>query len=102
MHLAIFLPDNEEAAAVREALTRAVPNTRVFDPGSATEPGEYHQALAEVLETSGLKKGQVFMPLRAALTGRKSGPEIPLIVEVLGRQRTLDLLDAATESEADR
>jgi glutamyl/glutaminyl-tRNA synthetase len=67
-----------------------------------TDAGSVRQALAAVLETSGLKKGQVFMPLRAALTGRKSGPEIPLIVEVLGRQRTLDLLDAATESEADR
>jgi len=60
------------------------------------------QALAEVLEVSGLKKGEVFMPIRAALTGRRSGPEIPIIVEVLGTERTLELLRAATESEADR
>jgi nondiscriminating glutamyl-tRNA synthetase len=60
------------------------------------------QALAGVLETSGLKKREVFMPIRAALTGRRSGPEIPVIVEVLGKQRTLELLRAATESEANR
>lgn len=42
------------------------------------------------------------MPIRVALTGRKSGPEIPIIVEVLGRQRTVDLLKAAIESEATR
>ena len=42
------------------------------------------------------------MPIRVALTGRKSGPEIPIIVEILGKQRTLDLLRAATESEAGR
>jgi glutamyl-tRNA synthetase len=59
------------------------------------------QALTGVLEASGLKKGEVFMPIRVALTGRKSGPEIPIIVEVLGRDRTLELLRAATESEAD-
>lgn len=60
------------------------------------------QALARVLDASGLKKGEVFMPIRAALTGRKSGPEIPIIVEVLGIERTLELLRAATESEANR
>jgi glutamyl-tRNA synthetase len=68
----------------------------------APERENVKQALAGVLETSGLKKGEVFMPIRVALTGRKSGPEIPIIVEVLGRDRTLELLRAATESEADR
>jgi len=60
------------------------------------------QAIGDVLEVSGLKKGEVFLPIRVALTGRKSGPEIPIIVEILGKQRTLDLLRAATESEAGR
>jgi len=60
------------------------------------------QAIGDLIDASGLKKGEVFMPIRVALTGRKSGPEIPIIVEVLGRQRTLDLLKAATESEANR
>ena len=60
------------------------------------------RALGEVLEASGLRKGQVFMPVRVALTGRKSGPEIPIIVEVLGRRRTLDLLETAEESEERR
>lgn len=60
------------------------------------------QALGHVLDASGLKKGEVFMPIRAALTGRKSGPEIPIVVEVLGKQRTLDLLEAATGTEAER
>ena len=59
------------------------------------------EALAGVLETSGLRKGEVFLPIRVALTGRRSGPEIPIIVEVLGKQRTVELLKAAGESEAD-
>jgi glutamyl-tRNA synthetase len=58
------------------------------------------RALAQVIESTGLKKRDVFVPIRAALTGRRSGPEIPIIVEVLGKRRTLELLKAAAESEA--
>lgn len=41
----------------------------------------------------GLGAAKVFRPLRAALTGRASGPELPLIVALLGRDVTLARLD---------
>ncbi len=107
--VAVFLdrpgvPDGELVAKMRSESGRkaiglfreAVAGLRNSDRESVT------QALGHVLEASGLKKGEVFMPVRVALTGRKSGPEIPIIVEILGKQRTLDLLKAATESEGDR
>ncbi len=58
------------------------------------------KALARVLETTGLKKGEAFVAMRAALIRRRNGPEIPIIIEVLGKRRTLELLRAASESEA--
>lgn len=58
------------------------------------------KALARVLETTGLKKGEAFVAMRAALTGRPNGPVTPIIIEMLGKRRTLELLRAASESEA--
>lgn len=58
------------------------------------------KVLTRVLETAGLKKGEVFVPIRAALTGRRNGPEIPIVIEVLDKRRTLELHGAASESEA--
>lgn len=107
MKVAIFL---EDPGAPEEALLEKMKSESgrkaislfgeaVSGMGSPTREG-VKQALADLLETSGLKKGEVFLPIRIALTGRRSGPEIPIIVEILGRQRTLELLRAATESEA--
>jgi nondiscriminating glutamyl-tRNA synthetase len=50
------------------------------------------QLLAGLVKDSGLKKGEFFMPLRIALTGAVRGPEIPLVVEVLGKHRAVELL----------
>ena len=53
------------------------------------------EALARVLAESGMKRGEVFMPIRIALTGSQKGPEIPAVVEVLGRERALARLGLA-------
>jgi nondiscriminating glutamyl-tRNA synthetase len=37
--------------------------------------------------TLGLKGKELFLPIRAALTGRTHGPELPLVAELLGRER---------------
>ena len=49
--------------------------------------GEDYKAFANVLkEKSGQKGKQLFMPLRAALTGRLDGPAIPDILALLGAE----------------
>lgn len=47
------------------------------------------KALEEVLSRHQLKKPQLFMPLRMALTGRKDSPGVSEVLEVLGRERAL-------------
>jgi nondiscriminating glutamyl-tRNA synthetase len=98
------VPDEALAARVRaDSGQRAIGLFREAISGlDTTRRDRVGQSLADVLEASGLKKGEVFMPIRIALTGRKSGPEIPVIVEILGKQRTMELLEAAIESEANR
>ncbi|HEY2953623.1 MAG TPA: glutamate--tRNA ligase [Candidatus Eisenbacteria bacterium] len=43
----------------------------------------------------GIKGRELFQPVRAALTGRTHGPELPLLAELLGRERCLARLMAA-------
>ncbi len=79
----------DKLAAVAEAL-EAVP-----EPWS---PGAVEQALTAVVERLGEKPGQVFQPLRVALTGTTVSPGIFETVSVLGRQEALSRLRAAQPS----
>lgn len=53
------------------------------------------QALGPAL---GIKGRELFQPIRAALTGRTHGPELPLIAELLGRERCVSRLERASVS----
>ena len=44
----------------------------------------------------GVKGRDLFQPIRAALTGRTHGPELPLVAECLGRERCLERLERAS------
>ena len=62
---------------------------------SATEGWEA-QALEELVRTHaeeiGAKLGQIAQPLRAALTGSKTSPPIFEVMDVLGREESLNRL----------
>ena len=54
------------------------------------------RALTEEVKSSTGKKGrELFHPLRLALTGRESGPEMAGIVAAMGRDRAVRRLEAA-------
>ncbi len=55
------------------------------------------QLLAGVAKKSSMKKGEFFMPIRIALTGRLKGPELPAIIEVLGKEETAKRIRNALE-----
>jgi glutamyl-tRNA synthetase len=59
----------------------------------STEP--WRTLTAELKETSGKKGRELFHPLRLALTGRESGPEMAGIVARMGRDRAVRRLEAA-------
>jgi glutamyl-tRNA synthetase len=52
-------------------------------------------ALREIVERTGVKPGQVFQPVRVAIAGTTISPGIFESVELLGRDRTLFLIDEA-------
>jgi glutamyl-tRNA synthetase len=79
--------DHDERAVVREAAAIAP------DLDWSVEP--WKQLTERVKQASGAKGRALFHPLRAAITGRDSGPEMAPLVERIGKERTIRRLKAA-------
>ena len=65
-------------------------------PGSNTD--FWQEWTAELKKKTKLKGKDLFVPLRAALSGRKEGPELRRLVELLGRKRSLERLRQARKT----
>lgn len=53
---------------------------------------ELHDKIHEFVENSGLGFGKVMQPLRLALVGDLKGPDIPVIMEIIGKTESLQRL----------
>lgn len=70
------------------------------DAASIAERLDWHaepwKALtAELKEASGKKGRELFHPLRLALTGRDSGPEMAGLLQAMGKARSIARLEGA-------
>ena len=77
----------ETLKAARDALARAEPFT----------VENIESVLREVVESSGMKPGKVFQPVRVAIAGTTISPGIFESVALLGREETLARIDRALE-----
>ncbi len=46
--------------------------------------------IKEIQKEKGIKGRKLFMPVRIAVSGQMHGPELPLVIEVLGKEKVLD------------
>ncbi|WP_298355160.1 glutamate--tRNA ligase [Rhodoblastus sp.] len=76
----VALPDD-----LREAAVKTLPS----DPWDETTWAAW---TAAIKEATGLKGKALFHPLRLALTGRESGPELAKLLPLIGRAKTLSRL----------
>ena len=76
----------------REALSEARAALAELEPFSVEA---IEGALREVVERTGVKPGQVFQPVRVAIAGTTVSPGIFETVALLGRDRTISLIDQA-------
>ncbi len=51
------------------------------------------KVMKAVAKRSGLKGKNLWMPMRAALTGKLQGPEVPLVAEIYGKEKCVKLLE---------
>jgi glutamyl-tRNA synthetase len=78
---------HEERLLVKEAATAAETLDWSVDP--------WRTLTERLKQTSGKKGRELFHPLRLALTGRESGPEMAGLIAEMGRDRAVRRLEAA-------
>lgn len=78
--------DEEMVFTSLNASIQALESLETFD-GEAIE-----QALRGLTQSTGLKAGQLFTPIRVAVTAKRIAPPLFESIEVLGRQRTIERL----------
>jgi glutamyl-tRNA synthetase len=55
----------------------------------------FRQIMGSVQKITGVKGKELWMPVRAALTGLTEGPELPAVIELLGKEKIADYLAQA-------
>lgn len=89
-----------DETSVRKHLTEKARGPLQDFRSALTEVSEWtqdniHAALVQVVETNGIKFGELAQPVRVALTGSTVSPGIDVTVELVGKSRTLARLDRA-------
>jgi glutamyl-tRNA synthetase len=86
-----LIPQKGDADMARRVLQRARQALATTEFTHAA----LEQALRGAAQELGVKAGQMFQPIRVAVTGRKNSPPLFETLEVLGKETTLARIDAA-------
>jgi glutamyl-tRNA synthetase len=57
----------------------------------------FRQVMKDIQKVTGVKGQELWMPVRAAITGVTHGPELPVVLSVIGKEKTLRFLQQAIE-----
>lgn len=88
-------PDDEAAAALcaPEAKPAVTALADAVKGGAKLDRDSYETLMKQVCESSGVKGKSLFKPIRSALTGRVSGPNLKDILAIIGPDETLRRLN---------
>ena len=81
-----------EALAMLEAVARVLPEVDLGDEAAA------EARFRTLADTLGVKAGNLFMPIRVAVTGRTQSPGLFATMRVIGKERCAARIDAAVEA----
>jgi glutamyl-tRNA synthetase len=93
--LPVLEPDAEEALGAPRAAAVCAAAATALAALADWRADAVKSAIQSVAPALGVKGRELYQPVRAALTGRTHGPELPLIAELLGRERSLARLERA-------
>ncbi len=87
-------PDPEGERILEDPSARRAADAFYQEVSALSEwtPDGIHAAFKRVQKTTGLRGRQLFMPIRVAVTGRTHGPELPKVLDLLGREVVLGRL----------
>ena len=77
----------EQVPAVLAAVREKLANLEDF------EATNIKACIKEVQKETGAKGRGLFMPIRIAVSGQMHGPELPALIEVLGKEKVLSHID---------
>jgi nondiscriminating glutamyl-tRNA synthetase len=104
LYLDIFIDDkylisDEARAILREDAAAAVVKVLrdELDQKKIPERDFYPNLINSVRRKTGLKAKYLFLPIRAAVTGRTSGPELEKVFAILGKESILRRLERAIQ-----
>lgn len=80
---------NAPSVAVFEDFKNELSSLQDFNADSVKE------LLTSILERHGMKIGQVMQALRLAVTGAEAGPDLMQIIEIIGREETINRIETA-------
>jgi len=99
VNAAAIIPKRWDAATTRDGLAAARAALAAHD-AVTWEADELEPPLRALGDARGWKAGDLFMAIRVATTGRTATPPLFDTLVALGRERTLDRLDAAIDGLA--
>lgn len=83
---------NEQTASLMNNFAEALHGTEIF------EAENLRHIIHDFAETKGLGMGKVMMPLRLALVGELKGPDVPDILQVLGKEESVGRIKNAVNN----
>ncbi len=94
-HAAIFYTstitlEDEEAKAVLAQPTAVIVLKSFLDKverETSVDVEIFSRLMKEVQKETGIKKQELWMPVRVALSGVTHGPELPLVIDILGKEK---------------
>jgi len=84
----------ESARVVLRAFYQKVEKLDFFDSSL------FKSVMKEIQKEEGIKGPNLWRPVRIALTGVVSGPDLPLVIDVFGKKKVLDFLRQALEKQS--
>jgi glutamyl-tRNA synthetase len=71
--------------------------TREIEKLPEIDLDSFKSVMGNVQKNTGIKGKDLWMPVRAAMTGLTEGPELPLVIDILGKDKMLKFLKQAME-----
>ncbi len=90
----LLVPKRWDAQTALDGLSAARAALAGIDP-AGFQPDRLEEPLRALAEARGWKAGDLFMAIRVAVTGRTATPPLFETLAALGRERTIERLDAA-------
>jgi nondiscriminating glutamyl-tRNA synthetase len=100
----LILEDDEAREILRKPAALAVLKAFLekISPLDKIDIDSFRNLMKDVQEETGIKKQDLWMPIRVAITGVTHGPELPMVMEIFGKKKIENFVRQAIEIAQDK